>query len=97
MTFEINNTEATFEQLENGKVKITCGGKNVGTFSAEQLTSLVTISLAARKSAYEHKRSNRQAERQARKAEREAKKAETAKAKIEKLQAQLAKLEGVAA
>jgi hypothetical protein len=97
MTFEINNTEATFEQLENGKVKITCGGKQVGTFSAEQLTSLVTISLAARKSAYEFKRTNKKAEREARKAERDAKKAEAAKAKIEALKAKLEKLEGVAA
>jgi len=96
MTFEINNTEATFEQLENGKVKITCGGKNVGTFSAEQLTSLVTITLAARKSAYAHKRDAKKAQREAAKAERQAKKAETKQQQIERLQKQLEKLTAAA-
>ena len=96
MTFEINNTEATFEQLENGKVKITCGGKNVGTFSAEQLTSLVTITLAARKSAYAHKRDAKKAQREAAKAERQAKKAETNQQQIERLQKQLEKLTAAA-
>lgn len=96
MTFEINNTEATFEQLENGKVVITCGGKKVGTFSAEQLTSLVTITLAARKSAYAHKRDAKKAAREAAKAERTAKSAESKQAQIAALQAKLEKLTAAA-
>lgn len=93
MTFEINNTEATFELLENGKVKITNGGKNVGTFDAEQLTSLITISLAARKAAYEAKRQAKAAEKAAAKAEKAAKKVASKEERIAKLQAELQALQ----
>lgn len=93
MTFEINNTEASFEQLENGKVKITNAGKVVGTFSAEQLTSLITISLAARKSAYEFKRTAKKAQREAAKAERNQAKLASKKDRIAKLQAELEQLQ----
>lgn len=89
----VNNTTADYAVNADGTVTITVNGEAIGTFSADQMTALVTVTLAGRKAGYAVKRDAREAANAAKKAEREAKKAERVAAAAAKKEAQIAKLQ----